>query len=174
MKARPPDVSLPHFHRLHVTTKCIITSPRYPTMQHRDYQKPPLLHTSKQWWTLDRVFWRESGNISVAQDFLKSGVCFLLTDMLINPLTSSSLFFFLFSPRIPQTQRVHFSCLTCMIISFKMHGYTRDLYSRTAACCKKKSKKKGFYGREINENCLFLARRQHANDDTILKKSCQV
>lgn len=156
MKAQPPDVSLPHFHRLHVTTKCIITSPRYPTMQHRDYQKPPLLHTSKQWWTLDRVFWRESGNISVAQDFLKSGVCFLLTDMLINPLTSSSLFFFLFSPRIPQTQRVHFSCLTCMIISFKMHGYTRDLYSRTAACCKKKKAKKRFL-RSRNKRELLIS-----------------
>lgn len=101
-------------------------------------------------------FWRESGNISVAQDFLKSGVCFLLTDMLINPLTSSSLFFFLFSPRIPQTQRVHFSCLTCMIISFKMHGYTRDLYSRTAACCKKKKAKKRFL-RSRNKRELLIS-----------------
>lgn len=101
-------------------------------------------------------FWRESGNISVAQDFLKSGVCFHLTDMLINPLTSSSLFFFLFSPRIPQTQRVHFSCLTCMIISFKMHGYTRDLYSRTAACCKKKKAKKRFL-RSRNKRELLIS-----------------
>lgn len=114
-------------------------------------------------------FWRESGNISVAQDFLKSGVCFLLTNMLINPLTSSSLFF---PPRIPKNPACAVSCLTCMIISLTYTATPVTFTAELLHAAKKKSKKR-FYGREINENCLFLQGSNMQTTIRFLKKKKQ-